>query len=922
MGNEIMMKRRFTLFVIVLLALIGCAETPETVIARVNQHLAAKKYKAAAIELKTLLQQRPNDIQARWLLGNVYLDVEDGASAEKELRTAASLGLAEDSVLPAIARALILQSKYKDVLSIEVPHTVSKETLGQLLAFQSLASFADGDVGNAREYARESVETGIATPYLRIAQARVLAADGKLDEARSVLISATESFPDSGVAWGFLGDLHFFARDFAKAESAYSEAIQRHFTATDERIKRGVARFAQKNFEGAEKDADFLLRNSAGSPRTQYFVGLVRLQQGRLQEAAEALEAAYAKANEHIPTRLLLANVYFQLGQRSRALALAEGVVATAPDFLPGKKLLVSVYLAEKKGREAEELLRPMVNADPRDLATKSALATSLVLQNKLKAATTLLAEMARQNPSEPMAHLRAGAAMIASGEGEAGVAALRQAAKLAPEDDIVSSAVVAGFIEQGVAGEALRTAQELSERQPKDPAAWNLLGTAYLAKGDLDGAEKSFRSALSLASQSVVALRGLAKVSIQRADSQAARRFLNDALKIDDADAISLYDLASLEAQGNPASSSVKGLLERAVDADPAFAEAKVALARHLLSENDANAAWRILTIPGTPSNPEIDFLRAGVLNGIGRYDEAERILTGLLDDAPDSAEIHFALSQIYARQGNLEGLKKSLDRVVKIDPESWAAKLVKIRLLILEGRYEDARSAIGALDLPEDHIGILSARLLLENRQRNYLAALAIAQQLFVRQPNTTNLVALSVAYSHAGRTNDAGAVLAKWVGVHANDLVAAKMLAEFYKERGDDNGAIQALERVVSIEPGDVAALNDLAWFLRERDPVRGYGLAQQAYDLAPSSPLVLDTYAELLARNGRSELALSVIERAISASNGSEAFVLRRAEIFWLIGRRDDAISELRAVRGSGSSEQTQQRVMSLLREWRG
>jgi cytochrome c-type biogenesis protein CcmH/NrfG len=61
-------------------------------------------------------QRTPKYAEARWLLGKVYLDLGDGAGAEKELSRARRLGTTDPELPIALARALLLERKYQEVL--------------------------------------------------------------------------------------------------------------------------------------------------------------------------------------------------------------------------------------------------------------------------------------------------------------------------------------------------------------------------------------------------------------------------------------------------------------------------------------------------------------------------------------------------------------------------------------------------------------------------------------------------------------------------------------------------------------------------------------------------------------------------------------------------------------------------------------
>src|SRR5262249_23687075 len=73
-------------------------------------------YKAAAIELKKVLQRNPDNPDARFLLGDVSLLTGEAAAAEKELRRAQDLGVAADKVAIPLGRALLIQGRFDKAL--------------------------------------------------------------------------------------------------------------------------------------------------------------------------------------------------------------------------------------------------------------------------------------------------------------------------------------------------------------------------------------------------------------------------------------------------------------------------------------------------------------------------------------------------------------------------------------------------------------------------------------------------------------------------------------------------------------------------------------------------------------------------------------------------------------------------------------
>ena len=94
-----------------LLALGGCGKdlSPDDYIRKAAGHIDQKAFNAASIELNNALQQAPQNLEARWLMAQVALELGDGDKAERDARRAIELGIARTEVLPVLARALLLQ---------------------------------------------------------------------------------------------------------------------------------------------------------------------------------------------------------------------------------------------------------------------------------------------------------------------------------------------------------------------------------------------------------------------------------------------------------------------------------------------------------------------------------------------------------------------------------------------------------------------------------------------------------------------------------------------------------------------------------------------------------------------------------------------------------------------------------------------
>lgn len=95
-------------------------QDPATLMSNANLHQQQGDVPAAVIDLKSLLQQLPDNGKARLMLGKLYLEIGDMLSAEKEFRRASQASMPQTQVLPQLGRSLLLQMQYQQVLD-ELP---------------------------------------------------------------------------------------------------------------------------------------------------------------------------------------------------------------------------------------------------------------------------------------------------------------------------------------------------------------------------------------------------------------------------------------------------------------------------------------------------------------------------------------------------------------------------------------------------------------------------------------------------------------------------------------------------------------------------------------------------------------------------------------------------------------------------------
>src|SRR5215813_10806254 len=111
----------FAATLLVIACLSANAKESSTSIKDAEQYVAKGDLKAAEIELRNAVRQSPQDPLIRARLAQVYLNLGDFASAERETRAARERNGDEADYLPILADALLRQGKFTDVLDLIRP---------------------------------------------------------------------------------------------------------------------------------------------------------------------------------------------------------------------------------------------------------------------------------------------------------------------------------------------------------------------------------------------------------------------------------------------------------------------------------------------------------------------------------------------------------------------------------------------------------------------------------------------------------------------------------------------------------------------------------------------------------------------------------------------------------------------------------
>ena len=871
-------------------------------VSRAQTYLDEGKLTSASIELKNALSKNSNNAQAHWLLGKLHVETGDGLSAEKELTKAKELGVNDDSVLPLLLEALLLQENYSEVLKQDISSVRTDEIIARLKASRGLALLAQKETDKARQELDAALLLGSDLPYVLTARARLGAVEENIEEARSYLDKALVQNSTYALAWSLRGDLVSLNDGLEKAVEAYTKAIKNRFNNGGDLLKRSFLLIQLKRYEEAQSDLNLLKARFPKHIGVNYAQGVLYFNQRRLPEAQEFLEQVLKGNNDEMMAIFYLGATHFLQGNYEQAEGYLSRFVTIVPHHIPGRMLLAQIKLNDRKFAETETLIRPVVKSNPKDVQALDLLANALIYQGKTDEAIGLLEKVVKLQPEAAEARMRLGVGLLSKGEKEQGFKSLEHAIEIDPQFQQADIILVLNHLKENDVDGALKAAKSFVSRQPKNALAHNMLGLSYLASKQVIEAKKSFQTAIKQAPGDPEANRQLALLALKNENHAEALGYLKGVLKHHPGHAQTLISMAGIEAMQGHTKEEEKILLE-VISSNPKSVEPRVLLSRKYLKEKRADRAHSVLgeILEKERNTPAVLAVLGEIQLTLRDYKSAESTLKQLTQLQPEMAQAHFLLAKAYKGLNDHENQKKSLEETLKLAPKHAGANIDYIRILISEGdiaegkeRLEKSKAAI------KDDVTRLSLEGAILLEMEEFEKALPVYLEMYNKKANSKTLLALVKIYEKMGKQSGAIPYLESWIRDYPNDISARLVVATIYIEEGREADAISQYREILNYSKDNVAALNNLAWYLRKTDPDKALAFAEKAYANNRTSVTVMDTLAVLVSQSGDTARAQRLIERALAQQPTNPNLIYHRIQILEKAGQTQEAKSSLEAL----------------------
>jgi len=120
------------------------------------------------------------------------------------------------------------------------------------------------------------------------------------------------------------------------------------------------------------------------------------------------------------------------------------------------------------------------------------------------------------------------------------------------------------------------------------------------------------------------------------------------------------------------------------------------------------------------------------------------------------------------------------------------------------------------------------------------------------------------------------------------------------------------------VLDVQPRNALALNNVAWLMAKQGKPGAVPLAEQANQLLPNRPQLMDTLATALSAEGDVKRALDVQKRAVQMDRNDPHLRLNLARLYLKSGEKPEARAELEDLSRLGDRFRAQSEVTELLK----
>jgi len=499
--------------------------------AQVKALIDASAFTEALAPARDYVRRQPGDPSGHVMLGTVYQQIGDYASAEPELELGAAkapgdfearyqLGLVlarmgkPGQALPQLQKAFALKPGDR---SAQYQLVAVLRSLGRTQESTQIVEQL------RKEQGEESLNSQLASEGTK---ANDLLQSGKPADAAQIYRHMLEENPDSAQTAYNLALALEAMNDMKGAKDVLRKAIDHNPTFAKVRAELGQLELAQGDLESAQKWLESALDLEPELVEARGNLAMVRAKNGDFVSAEKGLRQAIEDDPEYREGFLNLGLILAQQKRKSEAEEELDKAIALSPNDPATISAAGKVEMQMGKSSEGIALLRKVVDLAPNLAAAHLDLALALADSYDLNAALIQTGEAVRLAPQSGVAHFYRGRILFDLNRTTEAQADFETACRLAPSMPEPRYFLALIDKQQGKLQLAAGLFEETVKLQPRNAMAWYMLGQSLEQQSETAKALVAWRNAIAVDPNFTQALFSLAR-ALQSTDQAESEQFM-----------------------------------------------------------------------------------------------------------------------------------------------------------------------------------------------------------------------------------------------------------------------------------------------------------------------------------------------------------------------------------------------------------
>lgn len=376
----------------------------------------------------------------------------------------------------------------------------------------------------------------------RMARAQSYLQQGKIEQARRLLLRVVEQHPEEQPAQAMLGQIAFSRREFQQAAAYFRKAPAVLARTPLLRVNYAEALLESHSPELAKQELAALPLASA---EAHFEAGLLLARHGDF--AAAEQHFSKAKAGYPKPSVILynLALAQYSAGKLPECIATLEEAQRRRIRTSDILNLLGQSYAEAGRNAESRQVLKAAIQLYPSDERNYVSLARVLVEDDSGTEALALIERGLKQLPKSHPLRLQRGYLLLTLGRNREAEADYRRILETAPHSGSAKLGLAFALIQSQRQAEAIKLLEQLISLDPSSYFPRYLLGELYIRQGMEEAAMPHLLSAKSLQPAFAPTRSKLGKLYLKKGDVAVAIDELETAIRLDPADAAAYYQLS-----------------------------------------------------------------------------------------------------------------------------------------------------------------------------------------------------------------------------------------------------------------------------------------------------------------------------------------------------------------------------------------